>query len=199
MHIPDLVATAPAAALPDAPQRRFSPTGACDIGIRSFTPDQAAAVRDLVLAIQRQEFGLPVSAASQPDLPDIPGSYQRGRGGLRVALRGAQLVGCIGLLDIGQGRGALRKLFVATPFRGNRFGVAQALLQTLLRGCLERGVGELWLGTTEKFLAAHRFYEKNGFARAARSALPPGFPLMEVDTRFYRWTVSARPPSGASC
>ncbi len=191
----DLTATNPADGLPDAPPRQLISTDAHDIVVRSFTPDQADAVRDLVLAIQQQEFGLPVTAAAQPDLLDIPGYYQRGRGGFWVALQGAQVVGCIGLLDIGQARGALRKMFVAAPFRGARFGVAQGLLETLLRCCLERGVDEVWLGTTEKFLAAHRFYEKNGFERVARSGLPTGFPVMEVDTRFYRWPAFARPSS----
>lgn len=45
----------------------------------------------------------------------------------------------------------------------------------------------MWLGTTERFLAAHRFYEKNGFVLVDRSALPASFPLMAVDSRFYRW------------
>jgi hypothetical protein len=35
--------------------------------------------------------------------------------------------------------------------------------------------------TTEKFLAAHRFYERNGFQQMAASELPPSFPR-------WRWT-----------
>ena len=153
--------------------------------ILAFEPRRAAAVLDLVLSIQQQEFGLPVSADSQTDLLDIPGHYQRGNGNFWTALSDGQVVGTIGLLDIGQGRTALRKMFVAAPMRGSRQGVAQRLLGTLLHWCRERGVIEVWLGTTEKFLAAHRFYEKNGFERVEPQSLPRGFPVMAVDTRFY--------------
>ena len=46
-------------------------------------------------------------------------------------------------------------------------------------------VAAVYLGTTAKFLAAHRFYEKNGFREIAREALPDSFPVMAVDTKFY--------------
>lgn len=42
-----------------------------------------------------------------------------------------------------------------------------------------------FLGTTPFFLAAHRFYERNGFCEISRSRLPDSFPIMEVDTRCY--------------
>ena len=47
-------------------------------------------------------------------------------------------------------------------------------------------MNEVYLGTTASFLAAHRFYAKNGFREISSSALPPGFPVMLVDTKFYR-------------
>ena len=42
------------------------------------------------------------------------------------------------------------------------------------------------LGTTEQFQAAHRFYEKHGFTPVPQDDLPPHFPRMRLDTRFYR-------------
>jgi N-acetylglutamate synthase-like GNAT family acetyltransferase len=59
-------------------------------------------------------------------------------------------------------------------------------LSALAVGCRRRHRTEVYLGTTAKFLAAHRFYEKRGFAVIDKSALPPGFPVMTVDTRFHR-------------
>jgi hypothetical protein len=47
-------------------------------------------------------------------------------------------------------------------------------------------VKDVYLGTTEKFLAAHRFYERNGFQQIAANELPPSFPKMAQDSRFYR-------------
>ena len=155
------------------------------IQIVPFEPCRAAAVLDLVLSIQQDEFGLPVSAGSQPDLADIPRSYQAGHGNFWTALAAGQVVGTIGLLDIGPGHAALRKMFVAAPWRGSGHAVAQRLLDTLQRWCRERGVGEVWLGTTEKFLAAHRFYEKNGYTQIDPEQLPLVFVRLAVDTRFY--------------
>ena len=45
---------------------------------------------------------------------------------------------------------------------------------------------EILLGTTEKFIAAYKFYEKNGFIEVAKASLPPEFPVMAVDVKFYR-------------
>jgi predicted N-acetyltransferase YhbS len=40
-------------------------------------------------------------------------------------------------------------------------------------------------------LAAHRFYEKHGFSEIAPAQLPPSFPIMRVDTKFYRLELGA--------
>ena len=95
------------------------------------------------------------------------------------------MVGTLALLDIGNERAALRKMFVTATHRGAEHGVARRLLETLLTWCQSRGDGEVYLGTTAKFLAAHRFYEKNGFREIAQAELPSSFPIMLVDTKFY--------------
>ena len=81
----------------------------------------------------------------------------------------ARVVGTVGLKDIGSGQTALRKMFVAAPFRGRELGVAGTLLDVLLAHARAKGVAEIFLGTTDKFLAAHRFYEKRNFQGAAKS------------------------------
>ena len=106
-----------------------------------------------------------------------------------MALNGSEVVGTISLLDIGNGQGALRKMFVKAPFRGHAHAVAPQLLRVLLDWCRDRNVREVFLGTTEKFKAAHRFYEKYGFAEIKPSELPPTFPVMAVDTRFFKYTL----------
>ncbi|MNP85928.1 Acetyltransferase (GNAT) family protein [compost metagenome] len=63
------------------------------------------------------------------------------------------------------------------------------MLERLIDASKERGVIRIYLGTTEKFLAAHRFYEKHGFERIEQQDLPASFPLMVVDTRFYLLTL----------
>lgn len=160
------------------------------IAVVPFVPAHAAGVVSVILPIQQDEFGLPITLDAQPDLQDIPGFYQRGNGGFWVALDDRVVVGTVALLDIGAGQGALRKMFVAAGHRGPRHGVAQGLLATLLASGRARGVREIFLGTTARFLAAHRFYEKNGFREIARAELPTSFPIMTVDSKFYRYALA---------
>jgi len=153
--------------------------------IRQFAPADAQAVIDVILPIQQSEFGIAITLEAQPDLQDILGFYQRGGGGFWVAESEGAVVGTIALLDIGNRQGALRKMFVAKSHRGPAHGVSARLMATLLEWCRTRGIDEIYLGTTGAFLAAHRFYEKNGFTELAKSELPGAFPVMAVDTKFY--------------
>ena len=82
-------------------------------------------------------------------------------------------------------------MFVSAHFRGRESGVAARLLGRLLTEAREREISEIFLGTTEKFLAAHRFYEKHGFSRIQKDMLPNSFPLMVVDTQFYVFDLRA--------
>jgi GNAT superfamily N-acetyltransferase len=155
-----------------------------------FEPRFRRDVLDLILGIQREEFAIDITAEQQPDLLDIPSFYQVGSGNFWVAVEGGRAVGTIALLDIGNQQGALRKMFVHRDFRGAEAGTAKRLLDALLGWARDRGVREVFLGTTAKFLAAHRFYQKNGFSEIARSMLPPRFPIMTVDTRFFHRRVA---------
>jgi len=148
-------------------------------------------VLDLILGIQRSEFGIPITAEQQPDLREIETFYQVRNGNFWVALAGPEVVGTISVLDIGSGQGALRKLFVAKPYRGPETATARLLLGTLVEWCASRSLREVYLGTTPQFVAAHRFYEKNGFREVPKACLPASFPIMEVDTRFYHRRIGA--------
>lgn len=154
--------------------------------IRPFALADEQAVIDLIVPIQREEFGVEITAADQPDLRDVSGYYLPGAGAFLVAEADGRIVGTIALKDIGNGQAALRKMFVAADWRGREHGVAAALLQCLLDHARRARLREVMLGTTDKFQAAHRFYEKNGFRLVARADLPPAFPFMKPDTRFYR-------------
>lgn len=151
-----------------------------------FQPHHADGAIAVILSIQQTEFGIPISLDDQPDLLDVEAFYRDGGGEFWVALDGEDVVGTIALLDIGHGQAALRKMFVRASHRGAAHGVAQALLDTLIDTGRTRGIGEVWLGTTSRFLAAHRFYEKNGFTTVDPSALPARFPVMAIDSKFYR-------------
>ena len=155
------------------------------IEIVPYSVEHQAGVIDVILPIQQSEFGFAITLEDQPDLRDIAGFYQRGAGNFWVALAGTHVVGTISLRDIGAGQGALRKMFVRAEYRGREHQVARRLLDALLEWCRNMGVREVFLGTTAKFVAAHRFYEKSGFSEIRKSELPAAFPFMAVDTKFY--------------
>jgi GNAT superfamily N-acetyltransferase len=90
------------------------------------------------------------------------------------------------LIDITNNETALRKMFVAPDYRGKEKGVAQQLMNKVIERCNENKVAAVYLGTLEKMKAAHRFYEKNGFVQINKKLLPAAFPLMTVDTVFYK-------------
>jgi len=154
--------------------------------IAVYTPEYKQSVIDLILPIQTEEFNVAITAGDQPDLKDIPGYYQHGAGNFWVAIIDNTVIGTIALSDIGHQQGALRKMFVQKNYRGKEYGVAQALLNTLLSWAKEKGLQEIFLGTTDKFHAAHRFYEKNNFHRVPVSSLPADFSRMAVDSIFYK-------------
>jgi N-acetylglutamate synthase-like GNAT family acetyltransferase len=157
-----------------------------EIEIVEHAPPLRDAVVAHILAIQRDEFGFDIAAADQPDLLDVARYYQTGAGGFWVALAAGEVVGTIALRDIGQRQGALRKMFVKATHRGRDAGVAARLLARLEHSAQAAGVREIFLGTTGRFRAAHRFYERNGFQAIDATGLPPAFPRMALDTRFYR-------------
>jgi GNAT superfamily N-acetyltransferase len=162
------------------------------VAIEPYAAADRDGVAKLIVGIQRGEFGIPITYDDQPDLKDIPGFYQRGSGNFWVARSGDAVVGTIALKDIGNAQVALRKMFVDAGHRGREHGVAQSLLDTAVAWVRAKGIKDILLGTTEKFLAAHRFYEKNGFSEVAADTLPSSFPRMAVDTKFYRLALDAR-------
>lgn len=163
--------------------------------IEPYAPQHRNSLIEMILAIQQDEFDLPITYGQQTDLHDITAAYRVGVGNFWVAQApgGAPdlVVGSIGLHDLGADRrgkriGALRKMFVRESHRGGGpNGVAPLLLKTLEEHARRHGIAELFLGTTEHFKAAHRFYEKNGYQPIDVDRLPLTFVRLAVDTRFY--------------
>ncbi|MGB3404058.1 MAG: GNAT family N-acetyltransferase [Microcoleaceae cyanobacterium] len=166
--------------------------------IKPFSPAYQDQVIDLILTIQRDEFSIPIQLSDQPDLLDIPKFYQQKNGNFWIAIdrhtpEGTLrecVIGTIALIDIGASQGTLRKMFVLPEYRGSTQGVGKKLLETLINWSQQKGLNSIYLGTTEQFKAAHRFYKKNGFIEIKKNQLPAQFPIMAVDTKFYCLTLS---------
>lgn len=140
---------------------------------------------DLILSIQQQEFGVPITINDQPDLQNIASFYMKGNGNFWIAVDEEKVVGTIALVDIGNSQAVLRKMFVHKDYRGKEKGTAQALIDTLFEWARNKQLQAIFLGTIDNMLAAHRFYRKNGFSEIAKEQLPPSFPVMAVDNRFF--------------
>jgi N-acetylglutamate synthase-like GNAT family acetyltransferase len=153
--------------------------------IIEHTIEYTERVVDFILEIQRGEFGVSITAEDQPDLKNVKEFYQQRNGNFRIALDGEKVIGTIALIDIGNNQTALRKMFVASDYRGKEKGVAQQLMNSEIEWCKEKKIKAVYLGTTDSMKAAHRFYEKNGFVLTDKHLLPETFPVMAVDTVFY--------------
>jgi GNAT superfamily N-acetyltransferase len=151
--------------------------------IDPWSPADRDEVLAFIVAIQRGEFGIDISAEDQPDLADVAGAYQAGGGEFWVARAGGEVAGTIAAIRIADDAVALRKMFVAGEHRGD--GLAARLMETLVEWARGQGVRSIYLGTTAVMSAAHRFYAKHGFAPVEPAELPPSFPLMSVDSRFF--------------
>jgi N-acetylglutamate synthase-like GNAT family acetyltransferase len=157
--------------------------------IREWQVRDKQNVMDLILPIQREEFGIAITEQDQPDLQTVEAFYQHGDGNFWVAVDDDMIIGTVALIDIGDNEVALRKMFVRTDYRGKEKMVAQQLLDTVFEWCRQRGVNNIYLGTINVYKAAQRFYEKNGFRQVAKEELPERFPLMAVDDTFYVYTL----------
>ncbi|MER2154044.1 MAG: GNAT family N-acetyltransferase [Solibacillus sp.] len=157
--------------------------------LKQYRNEYQAQVVDLILHIQQQEYNIPITKNDQPDLFKIEEFYQTGNGNFWVANYNNKVVGTISLLDIGDNRVALRKMFVDKEFRGAKFKTASHLLTAAIEWAKEHSVEVIYLGTTPQFLAAHRFYEKNEFTRINPNELLESFPVLQVDKLFYQYFV----------
>ncbi len=151
--------------------------------IHEFKQGMEEDVIGLILPIQTQEFELEITRDQQPDLMNIPEYYQVNNGNFWCAIVDGKVVGTIALIDIGNDQLVMRKMFVNEKYRGTP--VAKSLLDKSFEWAKEKGCNQIYLGTTSKFLAAHKFYEKHEFKKVSEAELPENFPRMKVDTVFY--------------
>jgi N-acetylglutamate synthase-like GNAT family acetyltransferase len=145
------------------------------------------AIVQMILHIQQVEFGVPLTIADQPDLLDIENFYQVKGGNFWIALNNDyEVVGTIALIDNDEAYGTVRKMFVRADYRGKEKRVAMFLFGKLEQQARDNGMHALYLGTVEILKASHGFYKKNGFEQIDKKLLPQNFPLMKVDTMFFR-------------
>lgn len=155
--------------------------------IRPFEQSFRKDVEKFVLQIQQREFCIPITYEEQKDLHDPYDFFVRQyNGNFWLALSGSQVIGTIGLVNIGGGNGIIKKMFVHKDWRGREYGIGAKLIATLESWAKsERGIKRIYLGTADILKAANRFYQKNGYIQVEKADLPAGFMLVDVDNVFY--------------
>ena len=73
---------------------------------------------------------------------------------------------------------------IGEPGKGGR--IAERLLETLLAWARAHDFAEIYLDTLPAFKAAHRFYARHGFEELEKDDMPPDFPAMNWNARFFR-------------
>ncbi len=154
--------------------------------IKPYEEKYKEDIASLILNIQNNEFNVRVTLNDQPDLLDIQNFYFKNNGGFWLAIENEKLIGTIALIDIRGGQAALRKMFVHADYRGKEKAIGQSMLNYLIDWCKLKSITEIYLGTVQQLLAAKRFYTKNGFEKIEKNSLPKNFPLMQVDTEFFK-------------
>lgn len=161
-----------------------------NFSIEEYSEAYEEQVSELIIHIQQDEYNIQITKEDQPDLLKITSFYQVGKGNFWIAIFEGKVIGTISLLDIGNNQVALRKMFVDKSFRGTEFKVAKMLLSKAIEWANDHSLQAIYLGTTPQFKAAHRFYQKNGFIELERENLPSDFPIMNVDKKFYEFTLN---------
>jgi GNAT superfamily N-acetyltransferase len=148
-----------------------------NVSIRPFRPTDQTAIENLVLTIQRIEFGLDLTADNQLDLKDV-GAYFRGSGSafwVAVSAKDDAVIGCIGLESVAGPLAIMRKFMVAQAWRGRPLGVAHALHAAFLQHARAINASKVVLSTVVETKAAQSFYTRLGYRCIERGAMPVEF------------------------
>jgi GNAT superfamily N-acetyltransferase len=142
---------------------------AAGLVIRPYEPSHHAAVRALVIdinrelapAAMREAFEDYIARSLREEIDRIPEYYAARGGGFFVALEGDALVGVFGLERLNGAAAELRRMYVRRDRR--RSGIAGQMLRHAEALCREAGCRRLTLSTSELQQAALALYRKSGY------------------------------------
>lgn len=145
------------------------PDIAARLVIRPYQPSDHAAVRALVIdinrelapATMREAFEDYIARALREEIDRIPEYYAARGGGFFVALEGDALAGVFGLERLNTATAELRRTYVRRDRR--RSGIAGQMLRSAEALCWEAGCRRLTLSTSELQQAALALYRKTGY------------------------------------
>ena len=138
--------------------------------VRDYTPDDAAAFRDLNLAWVEAFFTVEDEDRAQLEDPD---THILDKGGaILMAEYQGEAVGTVGLVP-GHGDGVLEliKMSARSDIQGK--GIGRALMDAAIEKARDMGASQIWLETNTKLEAALALYRKSGFRELTGDEITP--------------------------
>lgn len=137
--------------------------------IRSFEPDDAAAVRSLFITVNRLiapphlsvRFEAYMAVALREEIDSIARYYDAQGGQFFVATVAGEVIGMFGLEQAGPDAADLRRMYVDPRFRGR--GIGRDLLARAETEARKAGCTRMVLSTSELQSAALNLYRSAGF------------------------------------
>lgn len=157
------------------------------VDIVEFIKADQYLVREFVLNIQNDEFKLGFKESDQPDLIDTEKFYHSGN--FWTARINGEIMGTIGLQNLDNHNGVLRKMFVRQDYRGAEPKIAQMLFDVLIAFSRSINLKVIWLDTPAIATASHRFYEKNGFQQTDKFNLPENYMFPDKNSKIYKFAI----------
>lgn len=131
--------------------------------IREGRDSDGQGIAALIAAVFEEYEGCPFVPAEFPELA-APASHFAGRGGaLWVCETAGAIVGSFALSRVSAETFEIHKVYLATGRRGT--GLARAMFDAAAGFAAAAGGRRFRLWTDTRFVAGHRFYEKQGFTR----------------------------------
>lgn len=124
-------------------------------------PEDLPTVRTL---FREYAAGLGVDISFQgfeDELAALPGKYAAPQGRILLAWRGDEVLGCVALRPIGDGRGEMKRLFVRPAARGLRLG--RLLAERICDEARDAGYSHICLDTIPSLAEAVSLYRSMGF------------------------------------
>ena len=119
----------------------------------------------------------------EQEMATFPDQYSPSHGRLLLVQIGDEIVGCVGLRDLGNGRCEMKRMYLQPTYRGQ--GLGRALAEAIIHEAREIGYTHMRLDTIPSMKAANRLYISLGFKEIEPYRFNPieGARYMELNLR----------------
>jgi ribosomal protein S18 acetylase RimI-like enzyme len=131
--------------------------------ISASTPEHYARARKMIEDYQRW-LGIDLCFQNfQAELESLPTMYGIPKGALLLAEMDGEDAGCVALRDMGEGVAEMKRLYVATDYRG--LGIGRSLTEEFISTARALGYSAIRLDTIPRLGVAYTIYQKFGFRK----------------------------------